>query len=215
MIILSHKELFMIYEHYKVKKKNLLEKTSTATIIKLAILISLVLILASILITRDVVNYKQSINQTILKGYLNSLELKTAYGYNHPEQKVDITLTEYAWNYLVTNNQLCNQKTQLTLKEEDKNASFIDCQEIIRISQDPQGKHVSVFIPQQNNNDQYSNVQTLVSEYRFFIDFRDGDPSLLNFKWNLIDRKGKFRSLEFCQNRPNLCKYIYIAKGKK
>ena len=205
----------MIYEHYKVKKKSLLENISTATIIKFSILLLLLVILASILITRDFINYKQSINQTILKGYLNSLELKTAYGYNHPAQKVDIALTEYAWNYLVTDSQLCNQKSQLTLKEEDKNTSFIDCQEITRISQDTMGKHVSVFIPQKNNNDQYSNVPTSVSEYRFFIDFRDGDPSLLNFKWNLIDRKGKFRSLEFCQNRPNLCKYIYVAKGKK
>jgi len=204
----------MIYEHYKVNKKSLLENISTATIVKLAILLALILILASILITRDVINYKQSVNQTILKGYLQSLELKTAYGYNHPEQKVDIALTEYALNYLVTESQLCNKKTQLTLKEDDKKISFIECQEITRISQDPMGKHISVFIPQRNNNDQYANTLTTVSEYRFFIDFREGEPSLLNYKWNLIDRKGKLRSLEFCETHPNLCKYIYVAKGK-
>ena len=205
----------MIYEHYKVRKKSFYEDMTKATMIKVSVLVLLLVILASILITRDVINYKQSINQTILKSYLQSLELKTAYGYNHPEQKVDIALTEYAWNYLVHDSQFCNQKSQLTLKPEDKKINFIECNEIKRISEDPLGKHVTIFIPQKNNNDQYSSEPTPISEYRFFIDFRDGEPSLLKYKWNLIDRKGKLRSLEFCTDRPNLCKYIYVAKGKK
>lgn len=205
----------MIYEHYKVSRKNYLDNISKATFIKLVVLTLLVVILASILITRDFINYKQSVNQTILKDYLQSLELKTAYGYNHPDQKVDIALTEYALNYLVTEGQSCNHKTQLHLKPEDKNTTFITCQEITSISQDTLGKHISVFIPAQNNNDQFSNTPTPVSEYRFFIDFRDGETSLLNYKWRLIDKKGKLRSLDFCKEHPNLCKYIYVSKGKK
>lgn len=205
----------MIYEHYKVNKSPFFDRLSRATCIKVFILFLLLVMLISILVTRHVINYNQSVNQTILKGYLEALELKTAFGYNHPEQKVDIALTEYAWHYLVTDSQLCNQKSQLKLKEEDKKVSFIDCKEINRISKDPLGKHVSVFIPQKNNNDQFSKEPTPFSEYRFFIDFIEGDSDLLNYKWNLIDKKGKFRTLEFCQEHPNLCKYIYVAKGKK
>lgn len=205
----------MIYEHYKVKNKGFFNNLSKTSIVLIIVVVFLAVISASIWLTRESIKKDQSINQTVLKGFIQALELKTAYGYNYPEQKLDIPLTEYAWHYLVTENQPCHQKSLLKLKDEDKNVLFIDCKEVIRIGQDPIGKNISIFIPQENNSDQFSSPLKTVPEYRFFIDFVKGYPDLLDYNWNLIDKKGKIRSIEFCEKHPALCKYIHITKEIK
>lgn len=145
----------------------------------LFVLITLLIIIVSfvsILITIKYINHSNNINIKIINKYIESLELKTAYGYKHPIQKVDISISEYAKNYLVNpENKECGNYSQLILINEEKNLELISCDFIKKIENDSIAKNISIYVPEKNNSEIFSNNLNNYSDYLFLIGFNDAD----------------------------------------
>ncbi len=182
------------------------------------ILICLIIVgvsLLSVFLTVKYIKYNQNINKVFINKYIEALELKTAYGYKHPEQKIDINLVNYAKNYIINpNNKECGKESQLILKPEENNLSFMNCEFIESIKNDDMAKNITLYVPKENNTEIFSNNYSKYSTYYFFIDFNDGDDSLLDYDWILVDRQGRNRSYEFCSKYKNICKYSLLFNNE-
>lgn len=185
------------------------DKYNKNTIFFILITVLIVIVsFISILITIKYINHSNNVNITIINKYIESLELKTAYGYKHPIQKIDINISEYAKNYIVNpKNKECGQSSQLILINEEENLELISCEFINKIENDSIAKNISIYVPEKNNSEIFSNNFNNYSDYLFLIGFNDGEESLLDYDWILTDRQGRRRNYEFCNKYKNLCKY--------
>lgn len=196
-------------EEEPVKKESFFKRIPKKIIILGVVLLIISSSVVSIYLTVKYVKYTQNINVTIINKYIEALELKTAYGYKHPEQKIDINIKEYAKNFLINKtNKDCGKNSQLELNKEDTNLNFMSCEFIKEIEKDKIANNITIFVPIENNKEIFSDSFNKYSNYSFFIGFNEGDQSLLDYDWILIDRQGRTRGYEFCDKYKNLCKYM-------
>lgn len=203
-------------EEEPVKKESFLKRIPKKIMILAFVLLIIFSSLFSIFLTVKYVKYTQNINVTIINKYIESLELKTAYGYKHPEQKIDINIKEYAKNFLINKtNKDCGENSQLDLNKEDSTLNFMSCGFIKEIETDKIANNITIFVPNENNKEIFSDSFNKYSTYSFFIGFNEGDQSLLDYDWILVDRQGRTRSFEFCDKYKNLCKYMLHYNSKE
>lgn len=189
-----------------------IDNLSNVKLIIILIIFTILFSIISVFITYKYIKYNNSVNINILNSYIESLELKTAYGYKHPIQKIDINISEYAKTYLLNKNQLsCGNSSQLDLKKEEDKLEFISCNFINEIENNKLAKNITIYVPDSNNKEIFSEGFNKdinkYSNYSFFIEFNKGDVSLLDSGWILIDRQGRQRDYSFCQKYINLCKF--------